>query len=131
MKDHRNRSLDGMRQLWAALTGNPALSQPLAPTLPVPAAAVVVYTTGYCGYCHAAKRLLSSKGVAYEEIAADQRPDLRKWLRQVSRQHTVPQIFINGESIGGYTELRGLEGRGLLDERLATPPSPGDPPLRS
>lgn len=68
-------------------------------------ARVEIYTTNYCGYCHAAKRLLESKGVGYTEIDVTQDPDKRVWLRQTSGQSTVPQIFWNGQSVGGYTEL--------------------------
>ena len=92
-------------------------------------ARVVVYTTRYCGYCHAAKRLLNAKGVSFEEIACDTRPDLRTWLRQASGQRTVPQIFINNDSIGGYSELAALESRGSLDPRLAEAPDPALPGL--
>jgi glutaredoxin 3 len=95
------------------------------------AAKVTIYTTQYCGYCFAAKRLLDKKGAAYEEIRCDDRDDLRAWLESVSGQRTVPQIFINGESIGGYDELSGLHKAARLDAMLATPPSVDNPPLRS
>jgi glutaredoxin 3 len=94
-------------------------------------AAVVIYTTTTCGYCHAAKRLLSDKGVAYREIPVDGRPDLRRWLVEASRRHTVPQIFINGASIGGYTDLAGLEGRQALDDLLAAAPPVDNPSMPS
>jgi glutaredoxin 3 len=84
---------------------------------------VVIYTTAYCGYCHAAKRLLDNKGVAYQEVACDRRPELRSWLLDATQQRTVPQIFINGESIGGFSELSALERGGRLDGKLATRPS--------
>lgn len=87
-------------------------------------AEVVVYTTGYCPYCVAAKRLLEKKGAPYREIRCDDRDDLRAWLIEASGQRTVPQIFINGESIGGYSELSGLEQRGLLDAKLAAAAEP-------
>ncbi|HHH11079.1 MAG TPA: hypothetical protein ENK23_03280, partial [Sorangium sp.] len=40
-------------------------------------AKVIIYTTAYCGYCHAAKRLLDSRSIAYDEVTVDRRPDLR------------------------------------------------------
>ncbi|MCA9617626.1 MAG: glutaredoxin [Myxococcales bacterium] len=92
---------------------------------------VRIYTTRFCGFCFAAKRLLSQKGVDFQEIQADSRPDLRSWLREVSGQHTVPQIFINGESIGGYSELSGLDRGGQLDGKLSTPPQGDFSHLRS
>ncbi|MEM9694818.1 MAG: glutaredoxin domain-containing protein [Myxococcota bacterium] len=85
-------------------------------------AEVVIYTTAYCGFCHAAKRLLGSKGVDYREVPADRRPDLRSWLVEASAQSTVPQIFINGTSIGGFSELAELETGGELDPLLEQVP---------
>ncbi len=95
------------------------------------AAKVTIYTTGYCGYCFAAKRLLGKRGVRYEEVAVDSRPDLRSWLAEVSGQRTVPQVFINGQPIGGHSELSALEASQRLDSMLATPPAVDNPPLRS
>jgi glutaredoxin 3 len=90
----------------------------------------VIYTTPTCWFCHAAKRLLQGKGVPFEEIDVVGRQDLRAWLVEVSRQRTVPQIFINGASIGGYTELAALETQGELDERLAEAPAADEVALR-
>ena len=84
---------------------------------------VVIYTTGICGFCHAAKRLLDQKEVEYREIRTEGRADLRDWLVEASGQRTVPQVFINGESIGGFSELSGLERSGRLDDKLSAAPS--------
>lgn len=94
-----------------------------------PLAQVRIYTTRICPYCFAAKRLLDKKGVAYEEIGADGRADLRNWLIDASGQHTVPQIFINGQSIGGYDDMAELEKRKELDALLAAAPPPDLEPL--
>lgn len=83
---------------------------------------VVVYTTGYCPYCHQAKRLLRQKGVEFTEINVEERPELRSFLISASGQRTVPQIFINGESVGGFSDIAALDRRGELDRRLAVPP---------
>ncbi|MCX5747086.1 MAG: glutaredoxin 3 [Proteobacteria bacterium] len=77
---------------------------------------VVIYTRGGCGYCTAALRLLDARGIAYEHIDASHRPDLRAKIAKESGQTTVPQIFIDGRSIGGYTELHALERAGGLDD---------------
>ena len=61
-----------------------------------------------------AKRLLLSRGIEFEEINASRDPALRDWLVQQSGQRTVPQIFIDGVSIGGYTELSALDRQGTL-----------------
>ena len=80
---------------------------------------VKIYTRKFCGYCSAALRLLQQKGVRYEEIDTSGKPELRAWLEDASGQSTVPQIFIDGQSIGGYTDLRALDLRGVLDRMLA------------
>jgi glutaredoxin 3 len=85
-------------------------------------AEVVMYTTHYCGYCRMAARLLTKKGANFREVDAGSDPALRTWLVQVTGQRTVPQIFVNGRSIGGYDELAAHERAGDLDSMLAEPP---------
>ena len=80
---------------------------------------VVIYTTQLCGFCHAAKRLLSSKAVDFEEIAADGNHELRRELAERTGQDTVPQIWIGQKHVGGFTDLLELERQGLLDTMLA------------
>lgn len=85
---------------------------------------VKIYTREWCGYCSAALRLLDKKGIPYEHIDASGNRELRAWLAQESGQSTVPQIFIDGRPIGGYSELKRLEERGELDRMLwDTPPA--------
>ena len=74
-------------------------------------ARVEIYTTPFCGYCARAKGLLDKKGAAYEEME----------MRERTRRSTVPQIFINGQHIGGSDELSALEQAGKLDSLLAQP----------
>ena len=81
-------------------------------------AEVRIYTTPWCGYCHAAKALLDGKGVRYEEIDVQGDPEKRAWLRQATGQHTVPQVFIDGRSYGGFTDIEALDRRGELDPLL-------------
>ncbi len=83
-------------------------------------ARIVVYTTTYCPYCVAAKRLLSERGLEYQEIDVTGADDLRRWLVEVSGQRTVPQIFIDGRPIGGYTELAELDRSGELAALLGS-----------
>jgi glutaredoxin 3 len=78
-----------------------------------------MYTTHWCGYCVRAKTLLDSKGLAYEEIHMDDDPGFRQRLQELTGGWTVPQILIDGEPIGGYTELWRLDREGRLDELLA------------
>jgi glutaredoxin 3 len=83
------------------------------------AAEVKIYTREACGYCTAAIRLLTGKGVAFQHIDATGDPDTRRWLAEVTGQSTVPQIFIDGRPVGGYTDLAALDRRGELDRLLA------------
>lgn len=83
------------------------------------AAKIVMYTRKWCGYCTAAERLLDEKGVDYENIDVTGNHEKRRWLVEVTGgRTTVPQIFIDGESIGGYDDLRALDRRGDLDRML-------------
>jgi glutaredoxin 3 len=80
---------------------------------------VTVYTSRMCAYCVAAKRLLSARGIPFEEIDVTGNDEKRAWLVEVTRRRTVPQIFIRGEAIGGYDELVRLDRAGTLSEKLS------------
>ena len=73
-----------------------------------------IYTTGYCGFCHAAKSLLQARGLKYEEVDVTNEPQQRKWLIEQTGQRTVPQVFLGGVPIGGFTELSALDRSGKL-----------------
>ena len=82
-------------------------------------AQVEMYTTGWCPYCAMAKALLGRKGVAFEEINLDAEPDRRaEMVRRAHGGRTVPQIFIDGEHIGGCDDMMALDRKGLLDPKL-------------
>jgi glutaredoxin 3 len=76
---------------------------------------IELYTTAWCGFCIRAKALLEEHGLPYEEIRIDDDPSFRDSLLELTGRWTVPQILIDGKPIGGYTELRELERRGVLD----------------
>lgn len=81
---------------------------------------VEIYTSPLCGYCHAAKRLLTQKGVSFSEI--DVTRDAGKRQEMMSRangRHTVPQIFVGTTHVGGYDDLAALDRAGKLDPLLA------------
>jgi glutaredoxin 3 len=84
-------------------------------------ARIEIYTTPFCGYCARAKGLLDQKGAAYEEMDVMMDEKKRAEMRQRSKRSTVPQIFINGQHIGGSDELAALEQAGKLDPLLAQP----------
>ena len=82
-------------------------------------APVEIYTTPYCGYCRAAKALLTRKNVAFTEI--DVSADAAQRDAMIARAHgryTVPQIFIGETHVGGSDELHALERAGRLDALL-------------
>ncbi len=82
-------------------------------------AKIEIYTRRYCGYCVQAKMLLDEKGVDYIELSIDADPELRQTMIQRSAGGTtVPQIFINNQSIGGCMELFALDRGGDLDALL-------------
>jgi glutaredoxin 3 len=83
---------------------------------------VVVYKTGYCPYCTMATRLLSQEEIEFTEVDVSNDHERRRWLVVETGQRTVPQIFINGRSIGGFDELARLARRGKLHELLAELP---------
>ncbi|HEY8520293.1 MAG TPA: glutaredoxin 3 [Gammaproteobacteria bacterium] len=85
----------------------------------MPRPAVVVYSSPFCGYCAAAKRLLTSKGVEFTEVDVLADPERRAEMMQRSGRRTVPQIFIGERHIGGYDDLQALDARGELDPLLA------------
>jgi glutaredoxin 3 len=82
-------------------------------------ARIEIYTTPFCGYCARAKGLLDKKGAPYEEMDVMMDEKKRAEMRERSRRSTVPQIFINGQHIGGSDELAALEQAGKLDPLLA------------
>ena len=84
-------------------------------------ARIEIYTTPFCGYCARAKGLLDQKGAAYEEMDVMMDEKKRAEMRERSKRSTVPQIFINGQHIGGSDELAALERAGKLDPLLAQP----------
>jgi GrxC family glutaredoxin len=82
-------------------------------------AAVKIYTRRACGYCDAAIALLEKKRVAFEAIDATGDQKLRAWLAETTKRSTLPQIFIDDVSVGGYDDLAHLNATGELDRLLS------------
>jgi glutaredoxin 3 len=81
---------------------------------------VEIYTSPLCGFCHAAKRLLTQKGVGFTEYDVWSEPDRKpEMLARANGRHTVPQIFIGATHVGGCDDLYALERAGKLDQLLA------------
>lgn len=79
---------------------------------------VTIYTTPYCPYCHAAKALLKTKGVGFEEIDVRDPEHRHKMTLRAHGHYTVPQIFIGETHVGGSDDIHELDRRGRLDPLL-------------
>lgn len=83
-------------------------------------AKIEIYTTAFCPYCDRARALLTKRGVSFEEFDAPHGSQARKdAIARSGGRTTVPQIFINGQSIGGSDDLVALDRAGKLDALLA------------
>lgn len=81
---------------------------------------VIVYSKEICPYCRMAKELLSARGIPFKEIRIDLDENKRDEMIRLSNRRTVPQIFINEQSIGGYDDLAELAKSGKLDDLINT-----------
>ena len=79
---------------------------------------ILIYSTDYNPYCDRAKALLQSKQLSFTEINVEHNDVLRKEMMEKSGRRTVPQIFIDGQSIGGFDDLAELNRTGKLDVLL-------------
>lgn len=79
---------------------------------------IEIYTKSYCPFCKRAKALLDSKGVTYSEYGVSTDENLQHEMRTRSERRTVPQVFIDGQHIGGSDDLLIAEQSGLLDKLL-------------
>ncbi|HXC90317.1 MAG TPA: glutaredoxin 3 [Stellaceae bacterium] len=85
-------------------------------------AEVEMYTTMFCPYCSRARALLERKGVGFVEIDIAEEPQRRaEMIRRAGGRYTVPQIFVDGEHIGGCDDLLALDRAGKLDAKLGIP----------
>ncbi|PZU82545.1 MAG: glutaredoxin 3 [Shinella sp.] len=83
-------------------------------------ASVTIYTRQFCGYCARAKSLLESKGVAFVEHDATDKPELRQeMITRANGRMTFPQIFVDDVHVGGCDDLYALDRDGKLDPLLA------------
>ena len=83
-------------------------------------ARVEIYTKFLCPFCSRALALLEGKGVDFDEINITTDATRRQeMITRAGGRSTVPQIFINGNHIGGCDDLVALNGRGALDPMLA------------
>lgn len=77
---------------------------------------VVIYTKNYCPYCRDAKELLQKKGLSFTEYDLMTEPQRRnEMIAKAGGRTTVPQIFINGQHLGGCDDIYALERQGKLD----------------
>ncbi|WP_305046441.1 glutaredoxin 3 [Geoalkalibacter sp.] len=91
--------------------------------------AVEIYTKSYCPYCKRAKELLRIKGVSFVEYDVTDDPRKEQEMKQRSGRETVPEIFVDGQLVGGCSDLFDLDEKGELDELLGlSAPSRGSVP---
>ena len=81
-------------------------------------AEVIMYATRFCPYCMRARHLLKKKGVEFKEISVGGDSELWAEMERLSNRNTVPQIFINGEPVGGYDDIAELDRNQQLDKLL-------------
>ena len=82
---------------------------------------IMMYTTHFCPFCVMAKRLLSQKGVPFEEVRVDTDAAKRDEMMKLSGRRTVPQIFVGETHVGGFDDLSALDRAGKLDPLLKDP----------
>jgi glutaredoxin 3 len=80
---------------------------------------VTVYTTEPCAFCARAKGLLKARGVEFEEINLSKDPAGREELARKTGMMSFPQVIVDGQLIGGFTEVQAAAESGRLDELLA------------
>ena len=80
---------------------------------------IKIYSSRFCGYCVAAERLFTSKGVEYELIKVDEDPNQFEHMVHITGRRTVPQIFIGEHHVGGFDDLSAINQSGELDTLLA------------
>lgn len=83
-------------------------------------AKIEIYATTSCRHCMDARDFLQERGVEYEEYLLDLMPLEKDTMIERCGQKSIPQIFINGQHIGGLTDLIELDSSGKLDELLTS-----------
>lgn len=84
---------------------------------------IVIYGSEHCSYCTAARMLLKRKGASYEDILVSRSAERREEMERLSGRRSVPQIFIDDQSVGGFAELDALNRSGRLDQLLGIQPN--------
>ena len=79
---------------------------------------IEMYSSAWCPYCMAAQRLLKSKGVEFTTYSVDGQPAVRAEMTERTGRTSVPQIFVEGRSIGGFDDIAALDADGGLDRLL-------------
>lgn len=76
---------------------------------------IKIYTKTACSFCARAKRLLQAEGLEFEEVNLETEPNQVQPLIERTNYRKVPQIFINDNFIGGFSELQLLKTSGKLE----------------
>jgi glutaredoxin 3 len=78
---------------------------------------IKIYTRNHCSFCYAAKRLLTKRGIGFEEISLADDSSREQEMTELTGRTSVPQIIIDGKPIGGYTELVEMDMEGELERQ--------------
>ena len=81
-------------------------------------ARVEIYVKAFCPFCYRAEKLLDSKGVEYETYVLDSSERRQEMIQRANGRTTVPQIFIDGQHVGGCDDLYALDREGKLEQLL-------------
>ena len=85
---------------------------------------IEIYTQPFCGYCYRAKKLLDDKGVEYEEIDVMEQPNRRgEMVERAGGRTSTPQVFVDGQALGGSDDIAALNRKGELDALLGISPA--------
>ena len=79
---------------------------------------ILIYSSNLCPYCTMAKKLFERKGLSYDEINIDSKPEIREEMMLKTKRRTVPQIYIGDYHVGGFNELYALDQNEQLEELL-------------
>ncbi|MEM9174022.1 MAG: glutaredoxin 3 [Myxococcota bacterium] len=79
---------------------------------------IELYTKAWCPYCHAAKKLLERRGLAYDEIDLTDDPVREREMIDRARRKSVPQVFVDDVHVGGFDDLAALDREGGLDRAI-------------
>ena len=100
-----------IRKAIISYNDNPSFTKETINEADFNGAAVTIFTATWCGYCKGAKQLLNEKGIAYLEVDVEEYNISKRKLKEIGiEDFFVPQIFVDGIPIGGFSDLKKIFG---------------------